>query len=39
MGVNIEEGDLAMRCNLLCIEDEKIKNHSAGHISSEESHV
>ena len=39
MGVNIEEGDLAMRCNLLCIEDEKIKNHSAGHISTEESHV
>ena len=39
MGVNIEAGDLAMRCNLLCIEDEKIKNHSAGHISTEESHV
>ncbi|MCF7793025.1 MAG: cofactor-independent phosphoglycerate mutase [Candidatus Cloacimonetes bacterium] len=39
MGVNIEEGDLAMRCNLLCIEDGKIKNHSAGHISTEESHV
>ena len=36
MGVKIEEGDLAMRCNLICIEDEKIKNHSAGHISSEE---
>jgi 2,3-bisphosphoglycerate-independent phosphoglycerate mutase len=39
MGVNIEEGDLAMRCNLLCIEDGNIKNHSAGHISTEESHV
>jgi 2,3-bisphosphoglycerate-independent phosphoglycerate mutase len=39
MGVDIEEGDLAMRCNLLCIEDEKIKNHSAGHISTEESHI
>jgi 2,3-bisphosphoglycerate-independent phosphoglycerate mutase len=39
LGVNIEEGDLAMRCNLLCIEDEKIKNHSAGHISTEESHI
>ncbi|MDO9578499.1 MAG: cofactor-independent phosphoglycerate mutase [Candidatus Cloacimonadales bacterium] len=39
MGVKIEEGDLAMRCNLLCIENEKIKNHSAGHISTEESHV
>jgi 2,3-bisphosphoglycerate-independent phosphoglycerate mutase len=26
-----------MRCNIICIENEKIKNHSAGHISSEES--
>lgn len=25
-----------MRCNLICIEDGKIKNHSAGHISNEE---
>ena len=25
-----------MRCNLICVEDGKIKNHSAGHISSEE---
>ena len=39
MGVTINEGDLAMRCNLICIEDEKIKNHSAGHICSEESHI
>ena len=39
MGVNLEEGDLAMRCNLICIDGENIKNHSAGHISNEESHV
>lgn len=39
MGVSIEENDLALRCNLICIEDEKIKNHSAGHISTEESKV
>jgi 2,3-bisphosphoglycerate-independent phosphoglycerate mutase len=38
MGVSIEKGDLAMRCNLLCLDGDKIKNHSAGHISSEESH-
>jgi 2,3-bisphosphoglycerate-independent phosphoglycerate mutase len=25
-----------MRCNLICIENSKIKNHSAGHISNEE---
>ncbi|MBC8415079.1 MAG: cofactor-independent phosphoglycerate mutase [Candidatus Cloacimonetes bacterium] len=39
IGVEIAPTDLVMRCNLLCIEDEKIKNHSAGHISSEESHI
>ncbi|MBQ7823051.1 MAG: cofactor-independent phosphoglycerate mutase [Bacteroidaceae bacterium] len=36
MGVDILPGEMAMRCNLICIENEKIKNHSAGHISSEE---
>lgn len=36
MGVVIEDGEMAMRCNLICIEDKKIKNHSAGHISNEE---
>lgn len=36
MGVDILAGEMAMRCNLICIEDGKIKNHSAGHISSEE---
>jgi 2,3-bisphosphoglycerate-independent phosphoglycerate mutase len=36
MGVEIKPGDLGLRCNLICIEDEKIKNHSAGHISNEE---
>jgi 2,3-bisphosphoglycerate-independent phosphoglycerate mutase len=37
MGIELDNDDLALRCNLICIEDEKIKNHSAGHISSEES--
>lgn len=36
MGVEIQPGEMAMRCNLICIEDGKIKNHSAGHIPSEE---
>jgi 2,3-bisphosphoglycerate-independent phosphoglycerate mutase len=36
MGINIKEGEMAMRCNLICIENKKIKNHSAGHISNEE---
>ncbi len=38
MGVELEFSDLAMRCNLICIENGKIKNHSAGHISTVESH-
>jgi 2,3-bisphosphoglycerate-independent phosphoglycerate mutase len=38
MGIDINEGELAMRVNLICIEDEIIKNHSAGHISNEEAH-
>src|SRR5665647_3090421 len=36
MGVTIEPDEMAMRCNLICIENGKIKNHSAGHISNEE---
>ncbi len=38
MGIDIYPGELAMRCNLICIENQKIKNHSAGHISNEEAH-
>jgi len=38
MGVELNSDDLAMRCNLICIEGGKIKNHSAGHISTAESH-
>jgi 2,3-bisphosphoglycerate-independent phosphoglycerate mutase len=37
MGIDLAPGDLAMRCNIICIENERIKNHSAGHISSGES--
>ena len=36
MGVRIEDGEMAMCCNLLTIEQGRIKNHSAGHITSEE---
>jgi len=32
MGVHLEPGDLALRCNLICVANDKIKNHSAGHI-------
>ena len=36
MGVELEDSDLAMRCNLLCLVNDILKNHSAGHISTEE---
>lgn len=38
MGVELGVNDMAMRCNLICIENGKIKNHSAGHISNEEAY-
>lgn len=36
MGIELLPGEMAMRCNLICLENGYIKNHSAGHISSEE---
>ncbi|MDA3893601.1 MAG: cofactor-independent phosphoglycerate mutase [Salinivirgaceae bacterium] len=39
MGIDIKPGEMAMRCNLICIENEKIKNHSAGHISDKEAQI
>ncbi len=37
MGIDIPDGAIGMRCNVICIENGRIKNHSAGHISTEES--
>lgn len=39
MGVDIGPDQMGMRCNVICIQDGLIKNHSAGHITSEESHL
>jgi 2,3-bisphosphoglycerate-independent phosphoglycerate mutase len=39
IGVTLLPDEMAMRCNLICIEGDKIKNHSAGHISTEEADV
>ena len=36
IGVALLPGEMAMRCNLICVENGVIKNHSAGHISTEE---
>ncbi len=39
IGVELAEGDLALRCNLICVEDGKIKNHSCGRLETEEADV
>ena len=39
IGVNLQPGDMAMRCNIVCVEGEILKNHSAGHITTEEADV
>lgn len=39
MGVDILPNEMAMRCNLICINVDKIKNHSAGYISTEEAKI
>ena len=39
IGVDLEPGDMAMRCNIICVEGETLKNHSAGHITTEEADV
>lgn len=36
MGIGIDDDEMAMRCNILTIENGRIKNHSAGHISTPE---
>ena len=36
IGVDLAPGDMAMRCNLVCLEGDLLKNHSAGHITTEE---
>ncbi len=36
MGIELQPGDMAMRCNLVCVEGDILKNHSAGHISTSE---
>lgn len=36
MGVQLAPDEIAMRCNLVCIEKDILKNHSAGHITTQE---
>ncbi len=39
IGVDLQPGEMAMRCNLICVEGEILKNHSSGHITTEDSDV
>lgn len=39
IGVELQPGEMAMRCNIVCIEGDILKNHSAGHITTEEADV
>ncbi|MBR3091388.1 MAG: cofactor-independent phosphoglycerate mutase [Bacteroidaceae bacterium] len=39
IGVELSDDDLAIRCNLICIEGDHIKNHSAGHLTTAEADV
>jgi 2,3-bisphosphoglycerate-independent phosphoglycerate mutase len=39
IGVELQPGDMAMRCNLICIDGDVIKNHSAGHLTTPEAEV
>lgn len=39
IGIDLQPGDMAMRCNLVCVEGGVLKNHSAGHITTPEADV
>ena len=39
IGVDLKEGEMAMRCNLVCIDGDILKNHSSGHISTEDADI
>lgn len=36
IGYEMEPGDMAMRCNIICTEDGRIKSHHGGHLTTEE---
>ncbi|MBP5514243.1 MAG: cofactor-independent phosphoglycerate mutase [Bacteroidaceae bacterium] len=39
IGVELADDDLALRCNLVCLEGNLLKNHSCGRLETEESDV
>ena len=36
IGYDLKPSEMAMRCNLICVEGDILKNHSSGHITPEE---
>ena len=36
IGYDLKPDEMAMRCNLICVEGDILKNHSSGHITTEE---
>ncbi len=39
IGYDMQPDDLAMRCNIVCLENGKIKNHHGGHLMTEEGDI
>ncbi|MBR6032982.1 MAG: cofactor-independent phosphoglycerate mutase [Bacteroidaceae bacterium] len=39
IGVELSDDDLALRCNLVCLEGDLLKNHSCGRLETEEGDV
>ena len=37
IGYEMQPDDLALRCNIICLADRKIKNHHGGHLTTDES--
>ncbi|MBQ8256432.1 MAG: phosphoglycerate mutase, partial [Bacteroidaceae bacterium] len=39
IGIELANGEFALRCNIVCIEGDTLKNHSSGHITTEEADI
>ena len=39
IGVELADDDLALRCNLVCLEGDLLKNHSCGRLETEEGDI
>jgi 2,3-bisphosphoglycerate-independent phosphoglycerate mutase len=39
MGISIDKGEIAFRCNLVAVQDGKMSDYSSGHIADSEAHA